>query len=437
VGRERAGQRLVRLQDLGRDAERLGSRPGREQERAAALGAAAGAQPGRDRHAARPAGRAEEQRLGKLHAAQAPLLDRRRARAQQPARDVERPARVAGEAEAPEGEHVAAGRADRNDHREGREGENDHGRERHARERVAEVAERADVARVDVGVVGGVEEEAEDRADGEDAGERERGVAQIPRAQPGDLGLGLGIGGRGAGDLRPPGAGVEQLVAQAAGVGGVDAVEPEAAVRIAVRAPGPDRHAHQAQDALQRVRADVDGPDAVARDGPQPATEQPAAHLDLVGGDAEARREPAEQPGGDRDRHPGEAPQGAVAVAAARDEQSEQRGRGARDLLDRVDEQHARAEPPPRRLRGRRLRRGRHVASSAWACVAAVSSSTSRSATSRSRPLISSAPAADAVVTVTFANPKSCSSGPRSVSTVWMRATGAIRRSWSNHPDCV
>ena len=69
--------------------------------------------------------------------------------------------------------------------------------------------------------------------------------------------------------------------------------------------------------------------------------------------------------------------------------------------------------------------------------VVAVRSSTRRSATSRSRPLISSAPAADAVVTVTLDRPNSCSSGPRSVSTVWMRETGAMRRSWSNQPDCV
>jgi hypothetical protein len=77
------------------------------------------------------------------------------------------------------------------------------------------------------------------------------------------------------------------------------------------------------------------------------------------------------------------------------------------------------------------------VASPRIACAAAVRSSTSRCATSRSSPWIRSGPAADAVVTVTLESPKSCSSGPRSESTVWMREIGAIRRSWLNQPDWV
>jgi len=48
-----------------------------------------------------------------------------------------------------------------------------------------------------------------------------------------------------------------------------------------------------------------------------------------------------------------------------------------------------------------------------------------------------SGPAADAVVTVTSARPKSCSSGPRSLSTVWMREIGAMRDSWYSQPARV
>lgn len=48
-----------------------------------------------------------------------------------------------------------------------------------------------------------------------------------------------------------------------------------------------------------------------------------------------------------------------------------------------------------------------------------------------------SGPAADAVVTVIFASPKSCSNGSRSMSTVWIRETGAIRHCCFSQPACV
>lgn len=43
-------------------------------------------------------------------------------------------------------------------------------------------------------------------------------------------------------------------------------------------------------------------------------------------------------------------------------------------------------------------------------------------------------PLAEAVVTVTVASRKSCSSGPRTVSTVWIRDMGAIRHSCQKNP---
>jgi hypothetical protein len=63
--------------------------------------------------------------------------------------------------------------------------------------------------------------------------------------------------------------------------------------------------------------------------------------------------------------------------------------------------------------------------------------SASRSAVEGVEAVDGQRPAALAVVTVTRAKPKSCSTGPRSVSTVWMREIGAIRRSTVNQPRCT
>src|SRR5262249_28290915 len=80
---------------------------------------------------------------------------------------------------------------------------------------------------------------------------------------------------------------------------------------------------------------------------------------------------------------------------------------------------------------------GAHVASPRDASTERVRSSTRACARSRSRPWILSGPAADAVVTVTLESPNSCSRGPRSVPTVWLRERGAIRRCCANQPACV
>lgn len=44
------------------------------------------------------------------------------------------------------------------------------------------------------------------------------------------------------------------------------------------------------------------------------------------------------------------------------------------------------------------------------------------------------APLADAVVTVSVARRNACSSGPRTVSTVWTLDMGAMRHSWRRKP---
>ena len=51
-----------------------------------------------------------------------------------------------------------------------------------------------------------------------------------------------------------------------------------------------------------------------------------------------------------------------------------------------------------------------------------------------SSPAISIGPAAEAVVTVTLDSPKARWSGPRAVSTVWMRDIGATRHSCHSQP---
>src|SRR5207302_1509268 len=114
---------------------------------------------------------------------------------------------------------------------------------------------------------------------------------------------------------------------------------------------------------------------------------------------------------------------------------------GAQHLPYRVHGEHPRAQPPPGHLGRRHLRRRRgnlgHVASPGVAAVVLVSCATSWLAVSLSRPCTLIGPAADAVVTVTLASPNSRSSTPNSLSTVWIREIGAIRRSWVNQPVCV
>src|SRR3954451_13158017 len=184
---------------------------------------------------------------------------------------------------------------------------------------------------------------------------------------------------------------------------------------------------------MQGVGGDVDGTDTVARDGQQPAPDQSLADLDLLGRDAIRRGEPAEHARHHDGQRAAEAPPRAVAAGRTRDDQADQRRPGAQQLLDGMDHEHPGGQPSP----AVRLACRGHVASPGSPWVPSVSSSTRRCAVSRSRLWILIGPAADAVVTVTFASPKTCSNGPRSLSTVWMRETGAMRRSWLNQPDWV
>ena len=167
---------------------RAGSR--RQQQRATAFGSAADAQPGGDGDQAGPRDHAQQQRLADLDAVQAPLLDRRRARGDQPARHVQRPAGVARQPEVPEGERVA----DRRGHHHGDQHEGgdrgDRRRQRRGVEAVDDAADRARALGIEVRLVGEVGEEAHDHADRHDAREREGRIADPARIQHRQLGLG-------------------------------------------------------------------------------------------------------------------------------------------------------------------------------------------------------------------------------------------------------
>src|SRR5699024_9972086 len=119
------------------------------------------------------------------------------------------------------------------------------------------------------------------------------------------------------------------------------------------------------------------------------------------------------------------------------------------DLVQRANDDHPCAQPAPAPwcLVGRRWHRGlhesrpvvvvTHVASPGSACVRAVNSATSVAASSWPIPLISTGPAAEAVVTVTVARPNNRSSGLLTVSTVWIREIGATRHSRFAQPARV
>ena len=225
------------------------------------------------------------------------------------------------------------------------------------------MARRAPVLGIEVRLVGDVEQEAEHDADRDEAREREGRVADPARIQARELDLGLlrggrrgragGGGGRGRGGAGVRGGAAAPRAGAAASRRG-EAVEPHAAALLAVRAPGADLDAGEPEQPVHRARGDVDRADAVARDGAHAAPEQARADLDAVLGDAVARREPAREGETERDDERDGDPDEALAAAVAGHEGREQRRERARDLLDRMDEQHAAIEPPPGAAIGRR-----------------------------------------------------------------------------------
>ena len=141
------------------------------------------------------------------------------------------------------------------------------------------------------------------------------------------------------------------------------------------------------------------------------AMQQSAAQLDLVGGDAVAGGEPPQH--ADRDgQHQRQDHPPRIAGRRPENQGADHQGQLAQHLMYRVHQQHARVQAHPVR---RAIRAGMqaHVASCAPIAAISVSWATTRSATSESSASMRTAPADDAVVTVTLASPNNRSSGPR------------------------
>src|SRR4029079_296378 len=158
------------------------------------------------------------------------------------------------------------------------------------------------------------------------------------------------------------------------------------------------------------------------------AVNPPRPYLYLGGSDAIGRGDPAGQAVPDDQRQSEQRPH-RVAGGRTQHQRADQYRDLPQQLVNRMHQQHAGAEPLPR-LPGF----NGHVASSPPRAAMSVSCATTRSATWASSATMRTAPADDAVVTVTLASPNSWSSGPRSVSTVCTREIGPIRRSCTSQP---
>ena len=143
---------------------------------------------------------------------------------------------------------------------------------------------------------------------------------------------------------------VQQRDAEVPGLLERQGVEGEGVVVLLRGARRTDLDLGEAEDAVDRGRGQLDGPDPVEPCGQHLATDQPALELDLRGRDPELRREEPQhaQHDGDRDAH--QLPQ-ALVVAAAEHEDADQHRQELDQLEHRVDEQHPRVEPLPGHLR--------------------------------------------------------------------------------------
>ena len=188
---------------------------------------------------------------------------------------------------------------------------------------------------------------------------------------------------------------------------------------------GADPDGDEAEEAQQQVGGEVDGADPLAGQGAALDEEEAGVEVDALLADpvagavpadpVGARRDPDDADGrGERPEHRAGEPEpageaevagtAAPATTPATTRAVTQTVRGSR-----------RRQPSSGGVRGLR---GAHVASPGVLRVMRVSRSASSAATSWSRPSIRTAPLEEAVVTVTVASRWSCSSGPRTVSTV-------------------
>ena len=205
----------------------------------------------------------------------------------------------------------------------------------------------------------------------------------------------------------------QQRGAQLAGALGGQAVEVD--VLAAACGAGADPHGREPQQPLHEGGGEVDRAHPVELGGAAAPLEQSLAQLDPAVVDAVAGRDVAQHAEGhrhhDAEHLPGDA---AAAHPAADEDQRDQRWQEPADLAHRVHEQHPRVQPQPEPAVGGLSSLGRrgHVASPSTASAFSVSSSTRARAVARSSALMLRAPAAEAVVTVTSARPKSRETGP-------------------------
>ena len=316
---------------------------------------------------------------------------------------------------------------------DGRDGEDadDQGGERDER---AEVGDRAvDGLRVEVvedaEPVEHLAPDADHTGGQHQPGRRERGVPEPAGLEPGDHAFAAGVGLVLLGGRCQRADRVQQPCPELTGQAGGEPVEVEAT--LAGRA-GADPDRAQPEQPVDRGGGQVDGPHPVERGGDGMAADQAALELDPLVGDPEPGGPVAHQPDQDRDRDPQQLELHRPVGGGAGDEQADQHRQELDQLRDGVDQQHPGVEPLPvdHGRRGRPLRRrygwarGRgerlarvtvvrslldrvlaHVASPGTASARRASRSTSSRASVLSRAAISSAPAADAVVTVTEASP--------------------------------
>ena len=169
---------------------------------------------------------------------------------------------------------------------------------------------------------------------------------------------------------------------------------------------GADPHRGQPEQPVDRRGGEVDGAHPVHRRREHVPVEQPAPQLDPAAGDPEAGGEVAQQAEGDREWPTPSSCHGSPPAAVPATTMHDQHRQEPDQLADRVDQQHPRVEPLPLGVPGEPVtgvtwRRPRRRPPSRSARRRAAR------ATSLSRPTIASAPAADAVVTVTVASPNS------------------------------
>ena len=171
---------------------------------------------------------------------------------------------------------------------------------------------------------------------------------------------------------------------------------------------GADPQHGQPQQLVQQPGVGLNRTNPVARHRHNLALQEAGAQLHLIGLDAVRRGEPPQDAERDGHSQRRDRPH-RVARGRSQHDRADQQRKLSQHLMNGMHQQHSRAQPLPHPF-GRRCG---HVASSAPIAAMSVSWATTRSATSESSATIRTAPADEAVVTVTLAKPNNRSSGPR------------------------